>query len=234
MITNIIIVLLSLLGVYVGWQRGFIKMISNFFALLISMVLASILKGWVSGFLYKFLPFFEYGGLKSINIIVYQIVVYFILILFFLAIYETILKQTKLDKKIADTEVSTSNLFSVLGAIAGIPLILLFLYNVLLVFNIPTIKINDFDDSVVANKLLNKTFIISSCNRGIYNSEEYVNKVDSNILLSKLDDTYKDNIILNYMVKQNLISKKNVTNLKEEGLLNSYIIKTEVNSDKTN
>ena len=75
-IVTIITILIFLLGIYIGYQKGFIKQLSDFLILFISSILASFISDKLFSILYKYLPFFNLSGksegLKSINIILWK------------------------------------------------------------------------------------------------------------------------------------------------------------------
>lgn len=225
-ILDIIIIVIAILGVYLGYQNGIVKVGSDFVALFISMLLAGLLKGPIASMLYPVLPFLSYGGvnkdLYTVNLIFYQVVIYMILVLFFLAIYQLIITKTKVKELITNTMVETYLVMKLVGAVIGAPLIILFIYNFLLFFNMPLLNLKEVRDSNYINAVLKKTPIIASVNKSLYNSEKYFNDVISDKKMLANDKRYLDNNILNYMIDEGFISAEKAQKLIDKGLLIGY------------
>lgn len=223
---GIIIIVIAVLGVYLGYQNGIIKVGADFVALFISMILAGLLKGPISNMLYGVFPFLSYSGaleeLYTVNLIFYQVMIYLILLLFFLAIYQLIIIKTKVKELITNTMVETYLVFKFLGAFLGGPLIILFIYNFLLFFNMPYLNLKEVRDSKYVNGILNKTPIIASINKSLYNSEKYFNDIIGDKKEREKDKRYLDNKILNHMIDEGFISDKKVDELVDKGYLFRY------------
>lgn len=225
-ILDIIIIIIAILGVYLGYQNGIVKVGSDFVALFISMLLAGLLKGPIANMLYPVLPFLSYGGvneeLYTVNLIFYQVMIYMILVLFFLAIYQLIITKTKVKELITNTMVETYLVMKLVGAVVGAPLIILFIYNFLLFFNMPLLNLKEVRDSNYINAVLKKTPIIASVNKSLYNSEKYFNDVISDKKMLANDKRYLDNNILNYMIDEGFIPAEKAQKLIDKGLLIGY------------
>lgn len=222
-VCSVIIVLVILFGFYIGWQRGFVKEITDFLALLISMILAGIFKGPLANLLYTVLPFYSFPGsvrsLYSVNIVFYQVILYLLLLLFFLGIYQLIIQKFKLKDKIVETAVEANIVSSILGAVIGGPLIALFVYNIVLFAKLPVFNLHTVNNSKVANLMMKKTFMVSNINKALYISNEYVLGIINSDELKDIDKTYLDNNIITYMVNNNLIDEKKVNKLYDKRLL---------------
>ena len=213
-----LIILVIILGVYLGYQNGLIKEITDFVALFISMFLSSLLKGPIASLLYNILPFFKYSGniegVYSINIIVYQVIIYLLLLILLLFIYHKIIIKFKIKEKIVDTIVEASSLFRILGAVIGAPLMILFVYNILLFAKLPILNISGINNSKVANVIMKKSLIIK--NKPLYLSNEYA--------LSTINDsdsgTCKDDKIIKNMIENKLITQDKVNKLIEKNKIN--------------
>ena len=77
-IVDIIIIVALLLGAISGFIRGFFKQTVMFVGTIIVVILSFILKNPLSLILYKNLPFFKFGGLTSLNILMYEILAFII------------------------------------------------------------------------------------------------------------------------------------------------------------
>lgn len=224
---SIILIIITLLGFYIGWQRGFVKEVTDFVALFISMVLAGIFKGPLANLLYTVLPFFKLNKLYSVNIILYQVVLYLLLVLLFLGIYQLIIMKLKIKEKIVETSVETNIIFQFLGAALGGPLVVLFLYNVLLFAKLPMFNIGMINNSKYVNMLMEKTPVVSKRNKKLYTTNDYVLKLINNKKLQEVDNEYLDTQIVNYMAENNLVSEKKIKTLYDKGLLKEYDFEVE-------
>lgn len=211
--------LIILLILYLGYQRGIIKQASDFIVLLISMLLSSFLSKLLCKLLYPILPFFNfYGdikGIKSVNLIIWRLIVYIILLVLIILIIRRILIKLKLQNKIKESEVEAGLISKLFGIIMSVFLSIIFLYNLLLVINVPLFNIN-LKESKISNFILEKTIIISKQNEDVYLSENYAKTIiyDNN-------DTFevKNDKILNEMLKDNLVTKNVLLKLEEKGKL---------------
>ena len=214
-----VLLLIILLILYLGYQRGIIKQASDFIVLLISMLLSSFLSKLLCKLLYPILPFFNfYGdikGIKSVNLIIWRLIVYIILLVLIILIIRRILIKLKLQNKIKESEVEAGLISKLFGIIMSVFLSIIFLYNLLLVINVPLFNIN-LKESKISNFILEKTIIISKQNEDVYLSENYAKTIiyDSN-------DTFevKNDKILNEMLKDNLVTKNVLLKLEEKGKL---------------
>ena len=79
-IVDIIILVFIVLSAFVGFSRGFFKQTIMFVGTILVICLSFIFKNPLSLFMYKNLPFFKFGGLTSLNILLYEILAFIILI----------------------------------------------------------------------------------------------------------------------------------------------------------
>ena len=93
-IVDIIIIVSIVLGVLIGFVRGFFKETVIFIGTILVVVLAFVLKNPLSLILYKNLPFFKFKGIfegiSTLNILMYEILA-FIIALAILSIALTII-----------------------------------------------------------------------------------------------------------------------------------------------
>lgn len=219
-IFDVLIIFIILFGMYLGLQRGIVKEATDFGALLISMIIAAPLSKLLCNLLYPVLPFFNFiggtKGLKSLNIILWRLIIYFLIIIILLAIIKNILLKLGLLSKISDSIVEAGLISKILGAVMAFPLMIIFLYNILIIANVPFISLDLVNESEGAKIILEKTPIISSQNRSIYISENYA----SDIISSKYntDKNYKkaNEKIVKRLISNNLVSEKMVDKLTKK------------------
>ena len=73
---DLIIIVLVLLGAFVGAKRGFTRELVSVIGFLVCIVLAFLFKNPIAAFLYDHLPFFSFGGIfkgvTALNILLYE------------------------------------------------------------------------------------------------------------------------------------------------------------------
>ena len=81
-IVDIVIIVMLVMGMLVGFVRGFFKQTVSFVGTILVIILSYIVKSPLSLILYKKLPFIEFGGilngLSAINILMYEILAFII------------------------------------------------------------------------------------------------------------------------------------------------------------
>lgn len=222
-IVNIIIIFIFLLGIYIGYQKGVIKQLSDFLILFISSILASFISDKLFSVLYKYLPFFNLSGksegLKSINIILWKLIIYVLCILILILIIRQILIKTKLYDKIINSMVDISLLNKILGMIISLPLVLILIFNISLFLLSPNFNLKQLNDSKVISTIMIKTPVLSWQNKNLYNNQKYIIK-----RINKKDNTRKNlkkvnNDIVNNMMETGFINNSIINKLNKENKL---------------
>ena len=223
-IFDILIIVIILFGMYLGYQRGVIKELSDFGILLFSMLIASPISKLLCSLIYPVLPFFNFTGsikgLKSLNIILWRLVFYFLILIILISIIRTVLLKLGLLRKISDTMVEAGIISKLLGLVVAFPLMIVFLYNVMFILNLPFINLDFTNDSKVYKMILEKTIIISKQNERVYLCENDTKKIVNGKY--NTDKNYKvaDDKILKSSIEHKLISYKNVKKLNDKKKLN--------------
>lgn len=219
-IFDILIIAIILIGMYLGYQRGVIKVLSDFAILLFSMIVASPISKLLCSLLYPVLPFFNFTGnikgLKSLNIILYRVIFYFLILIILISIIKTVLLKLGLLRKITDTMVEAGIISKLLGLLVAFPLMIVFLYNVMFILNSPFINLDFTNDSKGYKMILEKTLIISKQNERVYLCENDTKKIVNGKY--NTDKNYKiaNDKILKSSIDHKLISNNNVTKLKDK------------------
>lgn len=215
---DILVCFILIIGIYLGYQRGIFKELGDFLSLLMAMLLSYPASLGLSKLLYKVLPFFNFSckvkGIKAVNIILWRVIIYLIVLFFLLAVIDRILIKTGIKEKITDSSVEAGIISKLLGSLLSIPLVILFLYNIALLANVPNMKINEFATSKSKKIILEKTLIISKLNEGIYYSEEYANrliysKYNTNKTFKLVNKKIIDNTITNKLISRSSAKKIN-------------------------
>ena len=188
-IFDIIIIVIILLGLIIGWNRGMIKIGVDLLILFFSMLLSSILKNVVFNLTYLYIPVIKIKGLSSLYLILYQLIIYVFLLLLFIGIFNLILRKLKLDDKLLTESISSSPASRVIGAIIGMPFMIFILYNLILILNFPIINIDFIKDSSLSNNFMERTLLLKNTNISLYYTE-----YDTYYTLLDLTDDNKDSI----------------------------------------
>lgn len=218
-IVNIVVIALLLFGVYLGYQRGLLKELTDFLILFLSSLLSGKLSDILVGLLYKYIPFLNFNGksegLKSINIIFWKLVLYLLLLVVIIFIFNKIVNKTKLSSKILDSMVETNLITRVLGALVSVPLILTFIFNISLILSSPNFNFVSMNNSKLVYVIMTKTPVLSRENMNLYANERYaikrINEEDNTILNYK---NVNDDII-KYMLKTKLINDDKMKDLEK-------------------
>ena len=69
-IVDVVIILVLLMGAVIGFKRGLTGSLVNFLGFIVVIAAAYLLKNPVSALMYKFLPFFSFGGvIKGVTVL---------------------------------------------------------------------------------------------------------------------------------------------------------------------
>ncbi len=161
-IIDLVIILLLILSAITGMKRGVVRELSMLVGIIITYFLAFLLKGQVGLLLCRILPFFEFDGLVSLNIIVYQLIAFIVIAIILFSIYSIILGFTGIVQKLVDISFILTLPSKILGFIVGFVEGYIVLFMILLVLQIPFKDNSLFINSRLSNKIVNNTFLLSS------------------------------------------------------------------------
>ena len=214
---DIIIIIILVFGLFIGWTKGLFKTATDILMLFISMVLASIFKGKLTDIFVKIVPFPELSkNIFSVNIIMYELLMYFAILIFILLIYQILMSRIGLEDKMASSSISSNIIVKSVGSILGVPLTILFLYNVCLVINFPLINVKEIHNSVVISKILSNTMTISNNNYKLYMIEEDANEILYDKSYKNYSTKAKDSAILYQMARNGYKSYDLLEELKSD------------------
>lgn len=240
-IIDIVIILMLALGAFIGFKKGGIRSIISLIGSILVIVLSYYLKNPLSVFLYENFPFKSFGGIfngiSSLNILVYEAIAYTICFIVLSIILKIIIKVSGIFDKLINVTIVFSLPSKLLGLILGFLQYFLLSFILVFVLNlIPDVK-TKVDESMLGNKILYKTPILSDFTKNITNT---INEIYEKCLkINKFEDGVVD---LNYesldiLLKYNIIDVEGVKELHNKGKLNienidKLIIKYEVKHDK--
>ena len=212
-----VIVLIIIFGIYMGYQHGIVKQLVDLVILFASSFVAATLSKILGDALYGVLPFFNFTGkaqgFKSINIILWRLLIYIFLIIIIIAIIKKIMILIKVSEKISDTMVESNFISRVLGAVCAVPLMILFMFNVLMVLLLPNVNLTFINNSKFSTMILEKMPVLSAKSASIYESEKKI--IDR---INEEDNTKENLEQVNEDIIQILLDSDTVSDTKIEKL----------------
>ena len=218
-IFNIGIILVLIGYIIGGWKNGVVKETTTFIGIILVFFLAYFLKGIVGNFLCTILPFFEFDGLVSLNILIYQGIAFLLLYSLFMGLYKFLLKVSNGLQKIVNATIILIIPSKILGAIIGLIEGWVFVFIVLLVLLIPLKDFNQFRDSEINNLVLFHTPVLSDTVKPFVNGAKEIYEVTSKISMKKIDTNEANLKSIKIMLKYKLVNKKEIRKLVEQGKL---------------
>ncbi|MEG0826665.1 MAG: CvpA family protein [Bacilli bacterium] len=240
-VIDIIIFVALLLGTCVGYSSGVIKKAASSIGIFVIIVIGLIIKNPIANLLYTYFPFFnfsgKYEGLKSINIILYEIIAFFLVMIVLFILYRIFLKLSIIAEKIVEATIILSLPAKILGAVFGFFEMYLITYLVIFVISMPIFNVPMLDDSYLASGIIDKTPIISRLTNSVVKS---VNEIKKEVNSDQNTEVINDKII-KVLVKNKLVSPKTIDKLNDKGKIRvkkpkqkpvTTSSKTELNNDK--
>ncbi len=222
-IFDCLIVLIIILGIYMGYQHGIVKQLADLVILFVSSFVATTLSKILGDALYGILPFFNFTGkaqgLKSINIVLWRLLIYAFLIMIIIAIIKKVMTLTKISEKVSDTMVESNFISRILGAVCAVPLMILLMFNVLMVLLLPNVNLTFVNNSKFSTMILEKMPVLSKKTSSIYGSEkqiiERINEEDNT--KENLEQVNED--IIQILLDSNAVSDDKLEKLREDNRL---------------
>ena len=226
-IVDIIIIVLLILGVLIGFKRGFIRELVTLIGMFAVLVLSFILKNPVSVFLYNNLPFFNFGGiLKDItvlNILVYEMIAFLIVFLVLTAIFEILIKVTKVFESILKATIILGIPSKILGAVLGLIESIVLVFISLYILSLPIFNISSIKESKLSSLVLNNTPILHSvCDKTLDTFNEIIelkNEYENTNNVKEFNEK-----ALNIMIDKGIITKENAIKLIKKGKIKNITI----------
>lgn len=212
---DIIIVLFLIMGVIVGFKRGVFKSAVMFIGTILVLVLAFYLKNPLSQLMYTFLPFFPLGGgLKVLNILLYEGIAFLIVYAILMSILHILIKVTGIFEKLLRFTIILGIPSKILGAIFGFFETYIILFVIIFIgfsFNFTAPLMNE---SKYAGKIMNNSPVISGM------VEDYSKAFQEIYQLKDIKDNDKYNQeALRIMLKYEIIMPDSALKLVEQNKL---------------
>lgn len=213
---DLIIIVLFLGGMYFGVKKGFIHGTIFLVGLIFTLIISFALKGKLASVLLKVLPFINfsgnYAGLTSLNILLYEGISFLLIFLILFGIFGIILKVSHVLQNIIDNSLVLTLPSKLLGLLVGFANTLIICFVALFICLEMNFYSNLIMDSKLSKIILERTAFLSNVTSDVYLSYEEINDVVKSCKFDKKKN--KCNIdIANTMIKYNVVSKDEVTNL---------------------
>ena len=118
------VVILLIIGFFVGYRQGFTKSLVNCVGLIAAIVLAFLLKDVVSKFLMLHLPFFNFWGLLKgvsvLNIALYETLAFVLVLIVLFLVLKILLTITTVFEKLLSATIILEKPSKLLGGIFGV------------------------------------------------------------------------------------------------------------------
>lgn len=205
-IVDIIILVIILSFAIIGFKRGVFQSLVAVIGFFAVIYLAYCLKNMFGDFFVLNLPFTKYtfvpGGSMMLNVVAYESIAFTILLVILGIIYKLLLITSGIFEKLLKITIILGIPSKILGLIVGALEGFVIVYFGLFVLTQPFIRINLFENSQYAEKILKDTPILS----GIAEN--------SLLIANEIDDTIKNGTEENFDLKlTDLILKRKITSV---------------------
>ena len=226
-IVDIIILIFLVLGALIGFKRGFTRQLVSLVGIFVILILSFLFKNPVSVFLYKNLPFFNFGGIFKditvLNILVYEVIAFFVVFFALTLIFKILLGITKIFEKLLNATIILGIPSKILGALLGVVQNYIYAFIIIYILSLPVFNITIVNHSNIANTILNKTPILNNIcdetldvfNEVVELKNEYKTTTNVEVFNQK---------VINIMIDKNIITKENAQELIKREKIKGIII----------
>lgn len=220
-ILDSVIILFLLCGAVLGFKRGAIKSLVTLVGTVILVIVCYYLKNPVADILFKFLPFFKFGGawqgLITLNILLYESIAYLLVFIVLYSILALLIKISGIIEFILKATIILGIPSKIIGAVLGFLEAVVFsflLLFVLLQFNVTNDMVSE---SSIANSILDKTPIIGNITNNTYKAIKEIEDLSKKYENTTNKDEYNSEILkimLDYKVVTPKVTEKLIKDKK--------------------
>lgn len=213
-VIDIIVILLIILSGYAGFKDGVLKSLVKFVGTIVVYVIAFMLKDEVGIILCKIFPFFEFDGLVTLNILVYQLIAFVLIASVLFGVYNLVMKLTGVLQKIVDISIILTIPSKVLGFIVGMLEGYIIMFIVVVILSVPLGDTDIFKNAKLTDKMINNSPILTESLGGIIDSLTDVFVITSKIENNGIDKNSQINLdIMDTFLKYDVITKEDALDL---------------------
>jgi uncharacterized membrane protein required for colicin V production len=164
-LVDIIIIIILLLGAFVGFKRGFTTQLLSLCGFVVVAMAAFLFKNPVSAFLYEHLPFFNFPGLLSgvsvVNILMYEVIAFFVIFIILYMVLKIIMVVSHIFEAFLNSTILLGIPSKLLGAVLGVLENYLLAFIVLYIVSLPFFDINVVKESKFRQGILKNTPVLN-------------------------------------------------------------------------
>ncbi len=222
-IINSVIIVLLISGALYGLRNGALKLSVSLVGTLIVIILAFSLRHLVAEVMYRYLPFFNFGGvfkgLQVLNILLYETIAFLIMCTIFGIVLKILLKITGVIEKIFSATIVLGLVSKLAGAVLGMVEVYILIFVLLYFFKQPFINISGVNDSYLANVILTKTPVLTSKIEKTNDSIEEIYALKDDYLEIEDKDEFNKKV-LDKFLENDIVTVDSVILLKNKNKLN--------------
>ena len=215
-IIDVIIILMILCAGVVGFKRGFFNQLVMTVGLLLVYIISFKLKNPIANWMSLNLPFFNLGGLTSLNIVLYQAIAFVIVFSIVMIIFRIILKLTGLIEKILKFTIILGIPSKILGFILGLVEGYIIMFIAVFIISQPFVNLDIVNESKYREPILNSSPLLSNVVSSTNDAIKDIYKVQKNYLDSKNSDEYNEEVI-RILLQYDVVSNDYIDRLEESG-----------------
>lgn len=223
-VIDIGIILLLLMAFIVGFKKGLIKEAVSLVGIIAVFIISYMLKGYLGDLLCFILPFGLFAGklngLVSLNILFYQLIAFIIVFSMLLGILAFVMKISGWVQKLVHMTIILWLPSKIGGGIVGFISGYITLFVVLITLLIPLGNTNLFKESLLVDKIVYKTPILSNVTNKITQPIKEVNELADQVMDNTISVNDANLRIIDDMLEYKIVSKATVNRLVELNKLN--------------
>lgn len=221
---DIIIIIFILFGFLIGWKSGFTKQLISTIGFILTVILSFILKNPVATFFYKHLPFFDFKGNTSLNIILYSFLAFALVFSILYLVFRILVVSSSIFEKILNATIILGIPSKILGGVLGVLEYIVITYIALFFLNLPVLNLTFIKESKFANEMLTKTTILSNVCNDTLELYQKIDKLKDDY--GRIDDKKELNSkVADLLIEYKVISKEDVNYLIQHNKLKDMKIK---------
>ena len=211
-ILDIIIIVLFIIAIVLGFKKGILKEIVSFIGTIIIFIISYQLKGIVGNFLCLICPFYI-KDLVTVNIMFYQIIAFILTFGILSFLFNLFINLTKTIDNLLDKIKLLNIPLRILGAIISVFKMYLTVFILLLLVMIPFRNTSIVKKSLLTEKIVYETPILSKGSKEVIFVLEEIIILDRDIAKGKITINEGNLKILDLLLKYNMIDKDTVIDL---------------------
>lgn len=219
-ILDAIIIVFLLIGALAGFRRGLIKQAVLLVGLIACLILSFYIRVPVSTFMYKNLPFINFGGIfqgiSVLNILLYEVIAFLLVFSVLYLVLRVLLGISGLIEKLLRATIILGFFSRIGGMIVGAIESYVIIFIILFVANLPFLDIRGLENSKFADKILTNTPVLSDMTGSF---RKVTDEIEEIVESYKGKDVNFNEKTIEILIKYDIVSEENINMLKEKGKL---------------